>query len=59
MSLTLNLYTQMEYDGKNMCDFFKFFVNLGSSCAWRVHVHKICSHNPNLSHSYSTPNWPI
>jgi hypothetical protein len=38
MSLTLKFYTQMKYGGRNMCDFFRFFVNFVSLCARYVHM---------------------
>jgi hypothetical protein len=31
MSLNLKFYTHMEYDGKNIYDFFRFFMNFISS----------------------------
>jgi hypothetical protein len=40
MSLTLKFY---KYDEKNICDFFKFFINFISSCAQGIHIHMIRS----------------
>jgi hypothetical protein len=36
MSLTLKFY---KYDEKNMCDFFKFFINFISLCTRNSYTH--------------------
>jgi hypothetical protein len=39
-NLMLKFYTQMEYDEKNMYDFFRFFLNL------LIYVDNMCMTNP-------------
>jgi hemerythrin len=37
MSLTLKFYTQIEYDEKNMCELFRFFINFINSYIRYIH----------------------
>jgi hypothetical protein len=41
--LTVKFYIQMEYDGKNMYEFFRFFMNFISSCALYMPDEPICA----------------
>jgi hypothetical protein len=41
-NLNLKFYTNVEYDRKNMCDFFRFFVKFVSSCARYVYEKPMC-----------------
>jgi hypothetical protein len=44
----LKFYTQMEYDEKNMYDFFRFFLNL------LIYVHNMYMTNPYTQTSIMT-----